>query len=61
MWRTATAVAQRHTGVVGGAAIQLLIWLFPRRFEPPAPACGRGFPYLFKEGAEFHDRTDPGA
>ena len=59
MWRAATAVAQRHWG--GASRCDPATDLaFPRPFDYPAVACGRGFPSLSKEGslsAEFRDRT----
>jgi hypothetical protein len=53
-------VARSATGVVGVAAIPLLIWLSATVRTTPAVAYGRGFPSLSKEGnlvIEFLDRN----
>ena len=53
-------MARSATGVVRVAAILLLIWLFPRPFEPPLPwPVAMASPLYFKEGslsAQFRDR-----
>ena len=50
-------MAHGAIGVVRVAAIPLLMWSFPRRFEPPRRGLWPWPPLLIQGGEQFRDRT----